>query len=79
MNYEVNDYRTPPEKPKLGSWPFWIVPEKYAFAYLFRICFLVVALPYLFGFVLTPLGYLLNFLLIDFFTYLNIKTVYEQE
>ena len=78
MNYEVNDYREP-EKPKLGSWPFWQVPEFYILSYLIRLAIFIVVIPYLFGVMLTPMGLLLNFLLIDYFIYRGIKTVYGLE
>ena len=45
MNYEFNDYRKPPEKPKLGSWPFWTVPEFYAFQYLIRLVLVLLIIP----------------------------------
>lgn len=77
-NYEFEDYRNP-NKPKLGSWPFWIVPEFYALSYLIRLAIFIVVIPYLFGVMLTPVGLLLNFLLIDYFIYRGIKTVYGLE
>jgi len=78
MNFEFEDYRNH-KKPKLGPWPLWVVPEFYVWAYIFRIIFLVFALPYLFGFMLTPLGYLVNFLLVDYVVYVGIKKVYGLE
>ena len=77
-NYEFEDYRNP-NKPKLGSWPFWIVPEFYALSYLIRLAIFIVVIPYLFGVMLTPMGLLLNFLIIDYFIYRGIKTVYGLE
>ena len=78
MNYEVKDYREP-NKPKLGLWPFWQVPEFYILSYLIRLAIFIVVIPYLFGVMLTPMGLLLNFLLIDYFIYRGIKTVYGLE
>jgi hypothetical protein len=78
MNYEVNDFREP-EKPKLGTWPFWQVPEVFILSYLIRLAIFIVVIPYLFGVMLTPIGLLLNFLLIDYFIYRGIKTVYGLE
>jgi len=78
MNYEVNDYREP-QKPKLGSWPFWQVPEFYALSYLIRLAIILVALPMLFGIQLTPVGLFFMFLIFDYFTYKGLKTVYGLE
>lgn len=77
-NFEVEDYRKYP-KPKLGPWPVWQVPEFYVFGYLFRIIFFVITLPWLFGFALTPLGYFINFLIIDYMVYVGLKKVYGLE
>ena len=79
MNYEFNDYRKPPEKPKLGSWPFWTVPEFYAFQYLIRLVLVLLIIPYLFGFQLTPIGLFFLFIAWDYVTYRSLKTVYELE
>jgi hypothetical protein len=78
MNYEVNNYREP-QKPKLGSWPFWQVPEFYALSYLIRLAIILVALPMLFGIQLTPVGLFFMFLIFDYFTYKGLKTVYGLE
>jgi len=77
-NYEFEDYRNP-KKPKLGSWPFWIVPEFYALSYLIRMAIILVALPMLFGIQLTPVGLFFMFLIFDYFTYKGLKTVYGLE
>ena len=78
MNYELNDYREP-KKPRLGSWPFWQVPDFLALGYVFRITLFVMVLPYLFGVILTPVGYFVNFMLVDYVTYVGIKKVYGLE
>ena len=78
MNYEVNDYREP-QKPSLGSWPFWIVPELFVFGYLFRLILFLFVIPSLFGIQLTVMGLFVNFLVVDFIIYLALKKVYEQE
>jgi|MDTB01.2.fsa_nt_gb hypothetical protein len=78
MNYEFNDYRKP-KKPKLGSWPFWTVPEFYAIQYLFRLVLVILVIPYLFGFQLTPIGVFFLFVVWDYVTYRSLKTVYELE
>ena len=78
MNYEVNDYREP-QKPKLGSWPFWQVPEFYALSYVIRLALVMLVMPYLFGIKLTAFGLLSIFLLFDYFTYKGLKTVYGLE
>ena len=77
-NFEFEDYREP-QKPKLGAWPFWTVPEFYALSYLIRLAIFIIVMPYLFGVVLTPVGLLINFLLVDYFIYRGIKTVYGLE
>ena len=78
MNYEVKDYREP-QKPKLGSWPFWTVPEFYALSYLIRIGIFLLGIPWLFGMALTAKGLFITFLLLDYFTYVGLKKVYGLE
>jgi len=79
MNYEVNDYRKPPEKPKLGSWPFWQVPEFFALGYVIRLALILVVLPYLFGIQFTAIGLFTTFLMFDYFTYVGLKKAYGLE
>ena len=78
MNYEVNDYREP-NKPKLGSWPFWQVPEFYALSYVIRLALIMVVMPYLFGIKLTAIGLFFIFVMFDYFTYRGLKTAYGLE
>ena len=78
MNYEFEDYRNQ-QKPNLGSWPFWIVPEMFVLSYVIRLGIFLVLIPYLFGVVLSPLGLFLNFLFIDYLIYRGIKMAYGLE
>ncbi len=74
MHYEYEDYRKKPPKPMLGSWPTWIVPQMFVMDYLVKVLLFLFLLPYLFGMVLTTMGLLLNFLLVDFIMYLSYKS-----
>ncbi len=74
MQYEYEDYRKPPPKPMLGSWPLWIVPQMFVMDYIIKVVMFLFLLPYLFGLVLTTMGLLLNFLLVDFVLYLSYKS-----
>ncbi len=74
MQYEYEDYRKRPPKPMLGSWPLWIVPQMFVMDYLIKVVMFLFLLPYLFGLVLTTMGLLLNFLLVDFVLYLSYKS-----
>lgn len=67
--YEFEDFRNKKPEPELGSWPFWIVPEKFAIDYVLKLAIFMVGLPLLFGAVLTPLGLLFNFALVDWIIY----------
>jgi hypothetical protein len=78
MNYEFEDYREP-QKPKLGTWPFWQVPEFYALSYLVRLALVMVVIPYLFGIQFTTVGLFTVFVLFDYFTYRALKLVYGLE
>jgi hypothetical protein len=77
-HYDFEDYRQP-QKPKLGSWPFWQVPEFYALSYVIRLALVMVVMPYLFGIKLTAIGLFSIFFLFDYFTYRGLKTVYGLE
>ena len=69
--WEVQDFR--PKKP-IPSWTEWIWPADQAMFILWRIFFWTVVIPFvLFGAVLTPLGLLIQILVIDYFTYLQWK------
>ena len=74
-NYEFEDYRKQ-QKPKLGSWPFWQVPEFYALQYVIRLALVMVVIPYLFGIQFTAIGLFSMFMVFDYFTYRGLKTVY---
>lgn len=69
MNWESEDFRKKQPEPELGSWPFWIVPEKFAVDYVLKLAIFMIGLPMLFGAVLTPLGLFFNFALVDFIIY----------
>ena len=77
-NYEYEDYRNH-QRPSLGSWPFWTVPELFVFGYLFRLILFLFVIPSLFGIQLTVMGLFVNFLVVDFIIYLALKKVYERE
>ena len=71
MNWEVQDFR--PKKP-VPSWAEWIWPRDMAMFILWRLFFWTVIIPFvLFGALLTPLGLLIQILVIDYFTYLQWK------
>jgi hypothetical protein len=78
MNYEFEDYREP-QKPKLGTWPFWQVPNFYALSYLIRLALVMAVFPYLFGIQFTTVGLFTAFVLFDYFTYRALKLVYGLE
>ena len=73
MNYEFEDFRR--NKPKdPGPWLTWIWPRELVGTYLWRIAFWTILVPMvLFGAILTPAGFFLQLLIIDFFTYLQYK------
>jgi len=73
MIHEFHDYRPEPPKKELGSWPFWASPEHLAFDYVLKIGIVLILMPMLFGVKFTPIGYFLNFLLVDFLIYLQYK------
>ena len=74
MRYEFEDYR-PKKKPEdVGPWLTWAWPRKLVGSYLWRIMFWTILVPLvLFGTILTPLGFLLQLVVIDYFTYLQYK------
>lgn len=76
--FEYEDYREP-QKPKLGPWPFWEVPEFYAFSYIIRLSLILLIMPYLFGIQLSALGLFFIFVLFDYFTYFGLKKAYGLE
>ena len=75
MNYEFEDYR--PRDPKdPGPWSTWIVPREFVWTYVTRLLFWCVLLPILlFGVILSPAGFFLQILVIDYFSWLKYKQV----
>ena len=73
MQYEFEDYRKKnPKDP--GPWLTWAWPRELVGTYLWRIMFWTVLVPVvIFGYILSPIGFLLQLLVIDFFTYLQYK------
>lgn len=74
MNWEVEDYR--PKKPLQdpGPWLTWAWPKDMVGKMIFRLLFWTIALPFLlFGAVLSPVGFLLQIVVIDYFTWLQYK------
>ena len=73
MNYEFEDFRR--NKPKdPGPWLTGIWPRELVGTYLWRMAFWTILVPMvLFGAILTPAGFFLQLLVIDFFTYLQYK------
>ena len=73
MNYEFEDFR--PKDPKdPGPWSTWIVPTEFVGTYLWRLTFWCLLLPLiLFGSILTPAGFFLQILVIDYFSWLKLK------
>ena len=79
MNFEVEDYREPPKKPKLGKWPFWVVPEFWALQYIIRLALVLLVVPWMLGMLLTPMGVFIMFLIYDYMTYRSLKTAFGLE
>jgi len=76
MNYEVNDYRKQPPLQDPGPWLTWAIPEFLAFRYLFRIVLWVYVIPVmLFGIQMTPFGVFVQFLVVDYVSYLQYKKI----
>ena len=73
MNYEFKDFRNkePYNPPKWSEWQ----PER-PLAYIITIFLFIVGLPYLFGYILTPLGTLLNVVFIDWWLYMKEQARY---
>tara|TARA_B100000085_G_scaffold281666_1_gene308699 strand:- start:4277 stop:4510 length:234 start_codon:yes stop_codon:yes gene_type:complete len=73
MQWEVEDFRKKdPNDP--GPWLTWIVPKELVFTYVTRLLFWTIIIPYLlFGAILAPLGFAIQMLVIDYFTWLQIK------
>jgi len=58
----------------LERWMFWSVPVDWAGTYIFRLILWMFVIPTLLGVQLTIAGYFIQFLVIDFFTYLSLRT-----
>ena len=68
MNYEYEDFRNkkPYTPPKWLDWQ----PD-YPLRYLLSIVFFILGLPYLFGYMLTPTGALMQLLAVDYWMYIR--------
>ncbi len=68
MNYEFKDFRNkePYDPPNWLDWQ----PDN-PLKYLILIVFFILAIPFLFGYILTPLGTLTQLLIIDYWLYLR--------
>ena len=74
MNWEGYDYRPKKNRPDPGPWLTWIWPRELAFTYIWRILFWTVLVPLiLFGAILTPIGFAIQLIVIDYFSYLQYK------
>jgi hypothetical protein len=74
MNFEVEDYRKKKPLKDPGPWLAWTVPESLAFRYLFRIVLWLYVVPFLLlGMQVTSLGLLIQFLVVDYVSYLQYK------
>jgi hypothetical protein len=74
MNFEVEDYRKKKPLKDPGSWLTWTVPESLALRYLFRIVVWIYVVPFLLlGIQVTSLGLLIQFLVVDYVSYLQYK------
>lgn len=74
MNFEVEDYRKKKPLKDPGPWLIWTVPESLALRYLFRIVVWIYIVPFLFlGIQVTSLGLLIQFLVVDYVSYLQYK------
>ncbi len=74
MDWEVQDFRRKKPKQDPGPWLTWAWPKELVGSYLWRIMFWTVLVPMiLFGAILTPAGFFLQLLVIDYFTYLQYK------
>jgi len=74
MNYEYEDYRNKKPLKDPGPWLTWAVPESLAFRYLFRVVIWLYLIPFvLLGIQVTAIGILVQFLVIDYVSYLQYK------
>ena len=73
MQWEFEDFR-PKDAKAPGPWSTWIVPAEFVGTYLWRLTFWCLLLPLiLFGSILTPAGFFLQILVIDYFSWLKLK------
>ena len=74
MNYEYEDYRNKKPLKDPGPWLTWVVPESLALRYLFRILVWIYVVPFLLlGIQVTSLGLIIQFLVVDYVSYLQYK------
>lgn len=74
MNYEFQDYREQKPLKDPGPWLTWFIPEQFIFRYFFRMILFLYFIPtMLFGVQLSSLGYFVQFLVIDYVTWLQYK------
>ena len=74
MDWEVQDFRRKKPKQDPGPWLTWAWLKELVGSYPWRILFWTVLVPMiLFGAILTPAGFFLQLLVIDYFTYLQYK------
>ena len=74
MDWEVQDFRRKKPKQDPGPWLQWAWPRELVRSYVGRIAFWTIVLPFfLFGTILSPLGFFLQLLVIDYFHYLQYK------
>jgi len=74
MNFEVEDYRKKNPLQDPGPWLTWAVPENLGLRYLFRIVVWIYVVPFLLlGIQVTSLGLLIQFLVVDYVSYLQYK------
>ena len=74
MNFEIEDYRKKKPLKDPGPWLTWAVPENLALRYLLRIVLWIYVLPFLLlGIQFTSLGLLVQFLVVDYISYLQYK------
>ena len=71
MNYEFNDFRNKPEPPSSTNWQ---VPKELGWDYIVKMFLFLFGIPFLlFGAVFTPVGMLVNVIIIDYFIYISYR------
>lgn len=74
MNYEFEDFRNKKPLKDPGPWMTWTLPKELVGKYIFRLILWLFFLPWLlFGGTLAPLGLALQFLVVDYFSWLQYK------